>query len=156
ARHLGGSAEAVLRHSVGWQVVDAPAIEMHGARRRLDCAVVNVGERRLARAIRADKPDELRSFDVERHPLQHMKAAETLMNRTNLEPDHGAFSALVASPDPDAPARRFSTVSRSAVARWSRRSAVCTSPFRMKRSVSMSRSPKKTSRQTDMSTVTPA
>src|SRR5215472_15830051 len=134
-------------------MVDSVAIQMDGPGARLYHAIENIGERCLAGTVRADEPDELRPFDLEGDSLQDVQAAEVLVDVADVEPDHGALSAFSAA---DGVARRFSTVSRNVAARSILSSAVCTRPLRMKRSVSMSTSPKKTRRHTDMSIVTPA
>ena len=100
AGHLEGAADPGLRHQVGGQVVDARVVEIDGAAGGLDRAVQHVGERRLAGAVGADQADQLGALHPEADALEHMEAAEVLVDAVDVQIDHGALT-----PFPDAAAR---------------------------------------------------
>src|SRR5690606_32173877 len=99
---LEGAADAEPGPPVRRQAGDVMPVERHATPVGVEVAGEAVEQRRLARAVGPDQPDELARLDGQRHCIEGADAGEALRDGVGLEQGHGP-------PPPDAAVGRPST-----------------------------------------------
>src|SRR6266550_6716485 len=76
ARYLKGPDEPTACDPMGWRMVDASALELHGSSFGREKPGDDVEQRRLAGAVRADQRGDRSLLDIERRAVDRAEPAE--------------------------------------------------------------------------------